>query len=102
MSIAGCSEDEARTAYSKHNDTVKAIESVMSFPESYKRPEYVRDPELVNKHNDMCVRAREVCDIMNAARTSSARSSSQLAVMDVSGSETAALQQPSEQAPRSE
>ena len=102
MTIAGCSEVEAQTAYGKHKDTVKAIESVMSFQDSYKKPEYVRDPELVNKHNDMCVRAREVCDIMNAVRTSSARSSTQPAVMDVSGSQMEPLQPQTSPEPHSE
>lgn len=102
MTIVGCSEAEAQSAYTKHKDTVKAIESIMSFQESYKKPEYVRDPELVNKHHDMCVRAREVCDIINAGRTSAAHSSTPPAVMDVSGALTAPPQPPPESAPHSE
>jgi len=102
MSIAGCSESEAQSAYTKHKDTVAAIEMIMTFQESYKKPEIVRDPELVNKHHDMCVRAREVCDIINAGRRSAAHSSTQPAVMDVSGSQTEALQPQPSPEPRSE
>jgi hypothetical protein len=100
MSIAGCSEDEAQSAYTKHKDTVAAIESVMSFQESYKKPEYVRDPELVNKYQEMCVKARKVCDIINAGRTSASHSSKPPAVMDVSGALTAPLQQAAVEEPR--
>lgn len=101
MSIAGCSESEAQSAYTKHKDTVAAIEMIMSFQESYKKPEIVRDPELVNKHHDMCIRAREVCDIMNGVRRTFSHSSNQPAGLDVSGSPTEPLQQSSPE-PRSE
>lgn len=83
MSLVGCTEQVAKIALATHHDVVTAVDWLISVPESPSAKYIPKKPEINRmmsaEQKERCDRGRQVCDAINACRTSAYHSSTQQA-----------------------
>jgi len=83
ISLIGCTEDEANTAFTKYKDVVLAVDSLMTVPTTsgnkYIPPKPEINTMMTTEQKERCDRGRQVCDTINACRKSAYHSAKQQA-----------------------
>ena len=79
MSLVGCTEEEARSAFDTYKDVVLAVDSLMIVPDTPGQ-KYIPKKPVINRmmteeQEARCDRGRKVCDSINAVRKSAFHSS---------------------------
>lgn len=83
ISLIGCTEDEANTAFAKYRDVVLAVDSLMTLPitsgNKYIPPKPKINTMMTTEQKERCDRGRQVCDTINASQKSAYHSAKQQA-----------------------